>query len=140
MTREIIAKEGFGLKGINKGLVATIGRHNVWNMIYFGLYHSVKDVLPQYQVRTCKDCKDTPFYSNLLQDPLMEFMRKFTIGFLSGSIASVANIPFDVAKSRIQVITTEFHREIQLPLCLFCRDLNRFPDKLSTLEHLAQCA
>lgn len=39
------------------------------------------------------------------KDPVKEFMRKFAIGFLSGSIASVANIPFDVAKSRIQVIS-----------------------------------
>lgn len=30
-------------------------------------------------------------------------MRKVGIGFMSGSIASVANIPIDVAKSRIQV-------------------------------------
>lgn len=85
VTREIIAKDGFGLRGINKGLGATVGRHNVWNMIYFGFYHSVKDLLPQYQ------------------DPTKEFLRKFAIGFLSGSIASVVNIPFDVAKSRIQV-------------------------------------
>ena len=54
VTREIIAKDGLGLRGINKGLVATIGRHNVWNMIYFGFYHSVKDVLPQYQVSSYK--------------------------------------------------------------------------------------
>lgn len=29
MTREIIKKDGLGLKGINKGLGATVGRHNV---------------------------------------------------------------------------------------------------------------
>lgn len=50
VTREIIAKDGFGLRGINKGLVATILRHNVWNMIYFGLYHTGREYLPQYQV------------------------------------------------------------------------------------------
>lgn len=33
----------------------------------------------------------------------MEFLRKVGIGFTSGTIASIANIPFDVAKSRIQV-------------------------------------
>lgn len=37
-----------------------------------------------------------------LQDPTLEFLRKFGIGLLSGTIASVINIPFDVAKSRIQ--------------------------------------
>ena len=36
------------------------------------------------------------------EDSTMEFLRKFIIGFLSGTLASVANIPFDVAKSRIQ--------------------------------------
>ncbi|XP_060118721.1 mitochondrial 2-oxodicarboxylate carrier isoform X3 [Heteronotia binoei] len=36
------------------------------------------------------------------QDPALEFLRKFAIGLVSGTIASVINIPFDVAKSRIQ--------------------------------------
>ncbi|XP_006750143.1 mitochondrial 2-oxodicarboxylate carrier [Leptonychotes weddellii] len=36
------------------------------------------------------------------EDPTLEFLRKFGIGLLSGTIASVINIPFDVAKSRIQ--------------------------------------
>ena len=29
-------------------------------------------------------------------------MRRFTIGFVGGTLASVINIPFDVVKSRIQ--------------------------------------
>lgn len=37
-----------------------------------------------------------------LQDATLEFLRKFTIGLLSGTISSCVNIPFDVAKSRIQ--------------------------------------
>lgn len=36
------------------------------------------------------------------QDPTLEFLRKFTIGLVSGTISSCVNIPFDVAKSRIQ--------------------------------------
>jgi len=32
----------------------------------------------------------------------MEFLRKFAIGLMSGVLGSVINIPFDVAKSRIQ--------------------------------------
>lgn len=36
------------------------------------------------------------------KDPTKEFFRKVGIGFVSGSLASVINIPFDVAKSRIQ--------------------------------------
>lgn len=37
-----------------------------------------------------------------MQDPTLEFLRKFTIGLVSGTISSCVNIPFDVAKSRIQ--------------------------------------
>lgn len=37
-----------------------------------------------------------------LQNPYQEFARKVGIGFVSGSLASCVNIPFDVAKSRIQ--------------------------------------
>lgn len=32
----------------------------------------------------------------------MEFARKVGIGFVSGTLASCVNIPFDVGKSRIQ--------------------------------------
>ncbi|KAG7257885.1 hypothetical protein CRUP_019707, partial [Coryphaenoides rupestris] len=35
-------------------------------------------------------------------DPTLEFARKFAIGLTSGTISSCVNIPFDVAKSRIQ--------------------------------------
>lgn len=33
---------------------------------------------------------------------MQEFFRKVGIGFVSGTLASCVNIPFDVAKSRIQ--------------------------------------
>ncbi|XP_048218452.1 mitochondrial 2-oxodicarboxylate carrier [Perognathus longimembris pacificus] len=82
--KQIIKKDGLGLQGLNKGLTATLGRHGAFNMAYFGFYHNVKSMVP-----VCKD-------------PTLEFLRKFGIGFLSGTIASIINIPFDVAKSRIQ--------------------------------------
>ncbi|KAK3736886.1 hypothetical protein RRG08_000631 [Elysia crispata] len=82
--REIIAKNGFGLKGLNKGLTATLGRHGVFNMFYFGFYHNVKSVVPEYK------------------DPRTDFLRRFTIGLVAGTFSSFMNIPFDVAKSRIQ--------------------------------------
>uniref|UniRef100_A0A8I5UBJ3 Mitochondrial 2-oxodicarboxylate carrier n=1 Tax=Pongo abelii TaxID=9601 RepID=A0A8I5UBJ3_PONAB len=82
--RQIIKKEGWGLQGLNKGLTATLGRHGVFNMVYFGFYYNVKNMIP------------------VNKDPTLEFLRKFGIGLLSGTIASVINIPFDVAKSRIQ--------------------------------------
>lgn len=84
VTRKIIAEQGFGSKGLNRGLSATIGRNGVFNMLYFGFYHSVKNIVPEYE------------------DPLKEFLRKVAIGFVSGTLGSVINIPFDVAKSRIQ--------------------------------------
>ncbi|XP_056445796.1 mitochondrial 2-oxodicarboxylate carrier [Gadus chalcogrammus] len=82
--RRIINADGFGLRGLNKGLTSTLGRHGVFNMIYFGFYFNVKDAIPASQ------------------DPTLEFMRKFAIGLTSGTISSCVNIPFDVAKSRIQ--------------------------------------
>ena len=84
VTKRILNQDGFGSRGLYKGVGATIGRHGVFNMIYFGFYHSVKNYVPAYE------------------DPTMEFGRKVLIGFTSGTLASIMNIPFDVAKSRIQ--------------------------------------
>lgn len=84
VTKEIISKYGFGLNGLNKGLSATIMRNAVFNSFYFGFYHSVKGYMP-----TSKE-------------PWLEFLTKLAIGFVSGTVASCLNIPFDVAKSRIQ--------------------------------------
>lgn len=44
--------QGIGLRGLNKGVTATIARNGVFNMVYFGFYHSVKGYLPQYEVCT----------------------------------------------------------------------------------------
>ncbi|ELT95046.1 hypothetical protein CAPTEDRAFT_178194 [Capitella teleta] len=82
--KEIYKAEGFGMQGLNKGLTGTLGRNGVWNMVYFSFYHNVKSMLPP------------------LEDPTHDLMRRFAIGFTGGTIASVVNIPFDVAKSRIQ--------------------------------------
>ena len=42
---------GFGTKGLNKGITATLGRHGVFNMVYFGFYHNIKGMIPEAQVR-----------------------------------------------------------------------------------------
>ncbi|XP_011059743.1 PREDICTED: mitochondrial 2-oxodicarboxylate carrier isoform X1 [Acromyrmex echinatior] len=84
VTKEIISKYGFGLNGLNKGLSATIMRNAVFNSFYFGFYHSVKG------------------YISVRKEPWLEFLSKVAIGFVSGTVASCLNIPFDVAKSRIQ--------------------------------------
>lgn len=54
--------QGIGLRGLNKGVTATIARNGVFNMVYFGFYHSVKGYLPQYEVcnvryACCDFCK-----------------------------------------------------------------------------------
>ncbi|KAL5008111.1 hypothetical protein ScPMuIL_013692 [Solemya velum] len=82
--RAIVAKDGLGMKGLNKGLTATLGRHGVFNMIYFSFYHNVKGYIPE------------------AESPKLEFLRRFAIGLTAGTLASCVNIPFDVAKSRIQ--------------------------------------
>lgn len=41
-------------------------------------------------------------YIYLLQVPILDFLRKLCIGFVAGCLGSCVNIPFDVAKSRIQ--------------------------------------
>ena len=84
VTKEIIKKEGFGIRGLNKGLLATLIRNGIHNMCFLGLYHSLKLVPPEYE------------------DPWKEFFRMSACGFLAGTLGSCANIPFDVTKSRIQ--------------------------------------
>ncbi|RUS88178.1 hypothetical protein EGW08_004075 [Elysia chlorotica] len=90
--REIIAKDGLGFKGLNKGLTATLGRHGVFNMFYFGIYHNVKSI------------DGLIFHSELKlrDDATADFLRRFAIGLVAGTLSSCTNIPFDVAKSRIQ--------------------------------------
>ncbi len=46
--------DGFGLKGLNKGLTATLGRHGVFNMVYFSFYHNVKGMMPPIEVKNIK--------------------------------------------------------------------------------------
>ncbi|XP_041353328.1 mitochondrial 2-oxodicarboxylate carrier-like isoform X2 [Gigantopelta aegis] len=84
LAREIVAKDGFGLKGLNKGLTSTLGRHGVFNMVYFSFYHNIKAIVPE------------------VKDPRYDLPRRFVIGLGAGVLASCINIPWDVAKSRIQ--------------------------------------
>ncbi|KZC04475.1 Mitochondrial 2-oxodicarboxylate carrier [Dufourea novaeangliae] len=84
VTKRILVQQGFGLNGLNKGLSATVMRNGVFNTFYFGIYNSL---LPQVH----KHKEYAP-----------ELFLKFIIGFTAGTVASCMNIPFDVAKSRIQ--------------------------------------
>jgi len=80
----IIKEGGIGTNGLNRGLTATLGRHGVWNMVYFGIYHEGMKYAPEPENKT----KYT--------------MYRLLFGFTAGTLASIANIPYDVAKSRIQ--------------------------------------
>lgn len=82
--REILREHGFSSQGLGKGITATLGRHGVFNMVYFSFYHNIKGLIPE------------------AQDQKLELLRRFLIGLASGTLSSIINIPFDVAKSRIQ--------------------------------------
>ena len=82
LTRNLTIRIGFN--GFTKGLSATICRNGLFNMVYFGFYHSVKD------------------YLKVDSNGSWQFCKKLSIGFTSGVLASCINIPFDVVKSRIQ--------------------------------------
>uniref|UniRef100_A0AC35TNU9 Mitochondrial 2-oxodicarboxylate carrier n=1 Tax=Rhabditophanes sp. KR3021 TaxID=114890 RepID=A0AC35TNU9_9BILA len=85
MAREIIRKDGMGTKGLYLGISATFARHGVWNAVYFGVYHSFKHLLPKSEDGQVKSVCSRLF-----------------LGFIAGGMASIINIPADVAKSRIQ--------------------------------------
>jgi solute carrier family 25 2-oxodicarboxylate transporter 21 len=85
VAREIIKEHGFGTRGLYWGIEATLYRHGVWNLFYFGIYHNVKHLAPDENT-----------------SPIGNVSARLFLGFCAGTSASVLNIPFDVAKSRIQ--------------------------------------
>ncbi|KAK4327159.1 hypothetical protein Pmani_002388 [Petrolisthes manimaculis] len=84
VARHIVKTQGFGSRGLNKGVTATIGRNGLFNMMYFGFFHTVNSRVTQPQKK---------WQQNL---------QKFFIGLVGGVLGCLVNIPFDVAKSRIQ--------------------------------------
>lgn len=42
MARDIVRTNGIGTTGLYRGLGATLWRHGVWNMFYFGIYHNLR--------------------------------------------------------------------------------------------------
>ena len=49
--RHIIRSEGFGSKGLLKGITATLGRHGLFNAVYFGSYYNMKRFFVSPEVR-----------------------------------------------------------------------------------------
>lgn len=56
VARQIVKNDGFGFRGLNKGVTATIGRNGLFNMIYFGFFHSVNSKITQPEVCTIGTC------------------------------------------------------------------------------------
>lgn len=84
VAKTIHKEGGLGLRGLNLGLTSTMMRNGAFNMVYFGFYFSVKDRLPKSDSET------------------VTLLMRILTGFTAGTLASCFNIPFDVAKSRIQ--------------------------------------
>eukprot|EP01087_Luapelamoeba_hula_P020296 TRINITY_DN690_c0_g2_i1.p1 TRINITY_DN690_c0_g2~~TRINITY_DN690_c0_g2_i1.p1 ORF type:complete len:277 (+),score=47.34 TRINITY_DN690_c0_g2_i1:304-1134(+) len=78
----ILRNEGLG--GIYSGLLPQVLRNAVWNGAYFGVIFKLKSVLW------------TPQSEN------SELARNFVSGLVGGAIATTANTPLDVVKSRMQ--------------------------------------
>ncbi|KAI9226822.1 MAG: mitochondrial carrier domain-containing protein [Piptocephalis tieghemiana] len=82
LCRKIIAKEG--ILAMFKGFEATVLRHAVWNGGYFGSIGFIRDTLPKAESKNG------------------ELLRNFAAGTIGGTVGTTLNIPFDVAKTRIQ--------------------------------------
>merc|ERR1719265_2849918 len=70
------------MRGLYTGLGAYALRQGVWNGAFFGFIGAGKLLVPE--------------------DAGPKAVRDFTIGLVSGSVATCLNNPLDVAKSRIQ--------------------------------------
>ena len=42
---EIVRKDGYGTRGLLKGVTATLARHGIFNCVYFGSYYNMKQIL-----------------------------------------------------------------------------------------------
>ncbi|XP_049795735.1 mitochondrial 2-oxodicarboxylate carrier-like [Schistocerca nitens] len=82
--KKIVSNKGYGVEGLNRGMSATIISHGIFNMVYFGVFKSLKSRL-------------RPF-----SDETLYLFHIMGIGFAAGTLASIASNPFDVAKTRIQ--------------------------------------
>eukprot|EP00976_Prorocentrum_cordatum_P034621 704028-Prorocentrum_minimum.AAC.1 len=82
--RKVVAEEG--VLALMQGLPTTCWRNSVWNGVYFGCMHLIKDVSDELRPT----------------GTLAQTVYSLGIGFIGGAVATTCNAPFDVAKSRIQ--------------------------------------
>ncbi|KAL3085027.1 hypothetical protein niasHS_010096 [Heterodera schachtii] len=93
VAREIVHSNGWGTEGLYRGIGANLWRHGVWNSCYFGIYHNLRIFL-------CSSSRNSQSSADRLETASLTM--RLTIASLSAIVANLANIPFDVAKSRIQ--------------------------------------
>lgn len=99
--RKIFLEEG--ALSLFQGLEATIFRHASWNGGYFGTIYAIKKKLP----------KGNTHSQNLFLN--------FVAGSIGGTIGTILNTPFDVAKTRIQ---NQIGKEHKIPWTLpFLRNI-----------------
>lgn len=99
--RQILKQDGMWRGGLlGKGITASMLRDGTWNMVYFGVYHGGKGYLPTASAAAAAACTPPEEQDAYLR--AAEFLGRFGLGLAAGTLASVLNIPFDVAKSRIQ--------------------------------------
>jgi solute carrier family 25 2-oxodicarboxylate transporter 21 len=79
--QDLLKKEG--PRALYKGAEAQAWRNGVWNGVYFGLIGNLKEAFPM------KDGANPMWY-------------KFKLGVVGGTLATLANTPFDTIKSRMQ--------------------------------------
>ena len=46
VAQDIVRKDGYGTRGLLKGVTATLARHSVFNGVYFGSYYNMKLLVP----------------------------------------------------------------------------------------------
>ncbi|KAH8356829.1 hypothetical protein KR200_010386, partial [Drosophila serrata] len=84
MARHIIGRNGYGLKGLYRGITALMTRNVIFQFTYFGMYTNIRNRLPAKQRQSA------------------ELFRKFVIASFSGAVGLSLSCPFDMAKCRIQ--------------------------------------
>ena len=52
--KDIVRRNGLGPSGLYRGLSSTVARNGIWNAIYFGVYHNVKNYALDPQVRSSR--------------------------------------------------------------------------------------
>ncbi|EDV99042.1 mitochondrial 2-oxodicarboxylate carrier [Drosophila grimshawi] len=84
LARHIIKNDGFGLRGLYKGVTTTMARNCLFHIIYFSFFFTVREAIAPSQDSTC------------------EFLRKFSIAYAAGALGCISSLPLDMAKTRIQ--------------------------------------